>query len=671
MSDAGSVGRVQPARPGDPARVGPYRVIGRLGSGGMGTVHAALDPAGQRVAVKVIHAAQAEDPEFRARFHREVVLSSRVCGPCLLPLLAADPDAAAPWLATEYAPGPTLNQHLAGHGPLAGGSLYAFATGTAQALAAIHQAGVVHRDMKPQNVILTPAGPKVLDFGIAHAADGTSVTRTGVMTGTPGWICPEHYRSGTAGPAGDMFVWGALVAYAATGRLPFGTGAPDVVAFRVMSQAPDLEGVPQGLRETLEKALAKEPDERLTATEAAEECSQLLASQATQVLSSEAAMESTLVGDLIGAEWDMPVLDDPTWHTPPARSRTRLYATVATAAVVVGGVTGAFLALMPAETGSTSGHKSPKSSQGRTTAPAPGSTGAPAAANKGDAKIKDDPLPAYTREGRGGEPRFEEWEAARGPAVTAEKGAASAIKDRTEALLADDGMTEATVDITYNHAAQTVFVTSDPQPLWGDSAHDTFLQNAEKAACQELSERLGLNPGGWSYGRYAIYWRELMTPATSDTIHVLGYGDAAGGCEGLEGREYSWQPDTEGLERAQTPSTSRDEIRVADETVNRLFSEWNGNSRLVNDPNYISHSDTSIGFDSFKSVMYVWARKPEWDQHTRSRWAEAAATVACDTITTEAGARKEWAYSQYAVAIRGSDGRATFLRWGSGSSCLE
>ncbi|WP_374101884.1 serine/threonine-protein kinase [Streptomyces sp. MC1] len=156
---------MRPARPGDPSRVGPYRIIGRLGSGGMGTVHAGLTADGLRVAVKVIHPAQAEDPEFRARFRREVQLSARVQGPCLLPLLAAAPEADAPWLATAYAPGPTLNQYLADHGPLTGGTLYAFATGTAQALAAVHEAGVVHRDVKPQNVILTPAGPRVLDFG--------------------------------------------------------------------------------------------------------------------------------------------------------------------------------------------------------------------------------------------------------------------------------------------------------------------------------------------------------------------------------------------------------------------------------------------------------------------------------------------------------------------------
>ncbi|MEU1450206.1 protein kinase domain-containing protein, partial [Streptomyces mirabilis] len=171
--------RVHPARPGDPGRIGPYRVIGRLGSGGMGTVHAALDPGGRRVAVKVVHPAQAGDEEFRARFKREVEVSGRVTGPCLVPLLAADPGADVPWLATAYVPGLTLGEHIAAHGPLSGARLYALAVGTAAALAAVHAAGVVHRDVKPGNVILAPDGPRVLDFGIAHALDGTSVTRTG------------------------------------------------------------------------------------------------------------------------------------------------------------------------------------------------------------------------------------------------------------------------------------------------------------------------------------------------------------------------------------------------------------------------------------------------------------------------------------------------------------
>ncbi|WP_232108062.1 serine/threonine protein kinase [Streptomyces gossypiisoli] len=225
--------------------------------------------------------------------------------------------------------------------------MYAFATGTAQALAAIHAAGVVHRDVKPQNVILTPAGPRVLDFGIAHAADGTSVTRTGITTGTPGWISPEYYRAGSAGPEGDLFAWGALVAYAATGRLPFGTGAPDVVAYRVMSEDPDLHGLPGELRTIVESALAKEPGSRTTASEAAEECAVLLAAQATQVI--PAGAEPTLVGDLVAAEWDVPAVDDLAWH-PHARPSRRTVGIAVAASVVIGGLTGGALALQPGTT---------------------------------------------------------------------------------------------------------------------------------------------------------------------------------------------------------------------------------------------------------------------------------------------------------------------------------
>lgn len=200
--------RILPALPGDPDRVGPYRIVGRLGSGGMGTVHAAVDKQGRRVAVKVVHPGHAGDEDFRARFRREVALTSKVAGPCLVPVLAADCDAERPWLATPYIPGPTIQQHITENGPLTGAMLHALAAGVAAALASIHAAGVIHRDIKPGNVILAPEGPRLLDFGIAHALDGTSVTRTGVLTGTPGWISPEQYQIGTSDAASDVFAWG-------------------------------------------------------------------------------------------------------------------------------------------------------------------------------------------------------------------------------------------------------------------------------------------------------------------------------------------------------------------------------------------------------------------------------------------------------------------------------
>lgn len=352
--------RIQPVQAGDPRRIGPYRVIGRLGTGGMGTVYAALDASGQQLAVKVVHLSQAADEEFRARFRREVRLSRQVTGPCLVPVHDADADCPTPWLATPFVPGPTLDQYVAARGALHGAHLYALAAGTAAALAAVHGAGVIHRDVKPQNVILAPAGPRVLDFGIAHALDGTSVTRTGVMTGTPGWISPEHYRTGDVGPAGDVFAWGALIAYAATGRLPFGVGAPDAVAFRVLSAEPDLQGMPDGLHALVAQALGKEPGDRPSATELSDACTALLASQATAL--TPHSLGPTLVSELVSSHWNLPNDNDSVWPTA-GRSRSRLqWSLAAIAAAAVGGGIGGAVASSTAST-SERGHAAAPNSQ--------------------------------------------------------------------------------------------------------------------------------------------------------------------------------------------------------------------------------------------------------------------------------------------------------------------
>lgn len=333
---------VLPPAPGDPAWIGPFRVVGRLGAGGMGVVHAGIAPDGARVAVKVIRAEYAGDPDFRARFSREVELMRRVTGPCLVPLVTADTGAPQPWLATTYVPGPTLNAHISARGSLSGVVLDALAAGTAAALTAIHAAGVIHRDLKPGNVILAPAGPRVLDFGIAHALDETSITRTGAWIGTPGWSSPEQYRGEQSGPSADVFTWGALVAYAATGRQPFGTGRPDEVAYRVLSQEPDLTGVPTALLPHVQTALSKDPGDRPSASELAADLEVILANAATEVVGPGVP---TRVEDVVSGVW-APAhhVEDEAWPQPAPTSRRRgvksaALAAVAAAAVVAAGLT--------------------------------------------------------------------------------------------------------------------------------------------------------------------------------------------------------------------------------------------------------------------------------------------------------------------------------------------
>ena len=253
-----------PLRPRDPRSVGDYRTVGRLGAGGMGAVYAAKDASGALVAVKLVHGDLAADPEFRVRFHREADLVRRVVSPCVPRFLASDTGAEQPWLATEYVAGPTLSQHVREHGPLTGPGLRAFAVGIAEALRAIHAAGIVHRDLKPGNVVLAPDGPKVLDFGIARALDETAITRTGGLFGTPGWVAPELLRGGPPTPAADMFAWGGLVAFAATGRSPYGKGSAETVAVRVLDGHPDLDGVPEDLMPLVTAATGSDPGLRPT-----------------------------------------------------------------------------------------------------------------------------------------------------------------------------------------------------------------------------------------------------------------------------------------------------------------------------------------------------------------------------------------------------------------------
>ncbi|MEV4287058.1 serine/threonine-protein kinase [Nonomuraea bangladeshensis] len=264
MSDPGGFG---PLTMDERESIGPYRIVGRMGAGGMGVVYAGVATDGARVAVKVIHPGLAADPQFLARFVREVELLSRVRGRCVVSVLDADTGAMPPWLATEFVPGPTLSTYVQQNAPLPPDRLLSFGVDIAEALTDIHRAGIVHRDLKPGNVILADSGAKVLDFGIARALDESGLTGTGALIGTPGWISPEQYRGDQADAAADVFAWGALMTYAATGRPPFGTGAPDVLAYRVMGVDPDLSGVPKEVRELVRSALAKDRAARPPAEE--------------------------------------------------------------------------------------------------------------------------------------------------------------------------------------------------------------------------------------------------------------------------------------------------------------------------------------------------------------------------------------------------------------------
>jgi DNA-binding beta-propeller fold protein YncE len=256
--------RVAELQPGDPERVGPYRLIGRLGGGGMGRVFLGRSAGGRQVAVKVIHADLAADPEFRARFRREVDAARKVNGLYTAPLVDADLDGPTPWLATAYVPGPSLADAVAAHGPLPPASVLMLAAGLAESLTAIHAAGVVHRDLKPSTVLLADDGPRVIDFGISPAAEAGTPTRTGPV-GWPGFMSPEQAEGRQVGPPSDVFSLGAVLTFAATGHGPSGAGSTAALRSDVGDGTPALDDVPAEIRALVERCLAKDPSQRPTA----------------------------------------------------------------------------------------------------------------------------------------------------------------------------------------------------------------------------------------------------------------------------------------------------------------------------------------------------------------------------------------------------------------------
>ncbi|MCL6731009.1 PQQ-binding-like beta-propeller repeat protein [Streptomyces neyagawaensis] len=250
----------------DPPRVGRYRIVARLGEGGMGRVYLGRSPSGRAVAVKVVRPDLAQDPDFRRRFAREVGAARKVNGFFTAGVVEADPEGSPAWLATAYVPGVSLGEAVVRHGAWPEDAVLALAAGLAEALEAIHAAGVIHRDLKPSNVLLAADGPRVIDFGISAATDSgaSRLTQPGMLIGTPGFMSPEQLTGKPVGPASDVFALGGVVAFTAAGRSAFGTGAAEALNFRAVYEEPDLDALPPRVRALVADCLAKDPGARPT-----------------------------------------------------------------------------------------------------------------------------------------------------------------------------------------------------------------------------------------------------------------------------------------------------------------------------------------------------------------------------------------------------------------------
>ncbi|WP_194818141.1 serine/threonine-protein kinase [Nocardia sp. XZ_19_385] len=266
---------MQPLGVNDPRRIGDYRILGVLGAGGMGKVYLGRNAGGRTVAVKVIRPDLVGNGEFRARFEREVIAAKRVGGRFTAPVLDADVNANPPWLATGYVAGLPLDDAIQRFGTFNEDTLRVLARGLAEALVAVHTAGVVHRDLKPSNVLLAVDGPKVIDFGIARAVEDTALTTTGKVIGSPGFMCPEQVTGEQVVPASDVFALGGVLTFAASGQGPFGSGDTVQMLWRVVYEEPRLEGVPERLRPLIAACLAKDPATRPTPQQIVDELAQV------------------------------------------------------------------------------------------------------------------------------------------------------------------------------------------------------------------------------------------------------------------------------------------------------------------------------------------------------------------------------------------------------------
>ncbi|WP_261576062.1 serine/threonine-protein kinase, partial [Frankia gtarii] len=303
-----------PLHPDDPETIGDYRLLQRLGAGGMGRVYLGRSPGGRTVAIKVVRPELVDEPQFHQRFRREVDAARRVGGAWTAPVLDADPDAERPWLVTAFVPGPSLHEAVRTYGPLPLGTVRALGAGLAEALIAVHGAGLVHRDLKPSNVLLSLDGPRVIDFGISRAVDATALTHTGAAVGSPAYMAPEQIGAGGVGPASDVFALGAVLVHAATGTSPFQASTVPAMMYAVLSREPDLAAVPDDLRALISACLRKSPGERPSP---AAVLAALAPAGSAAGLIAAGWLPATLVTDLSRRAVALLDLDAPTRSPPP------------------------------------------------------------------------------------------------------------------------------------------------------------------------------------------------------------------------------------------------------------------------------------------------------------------------------------------------------------------
>ncbi|GAA2827767.1 serine/threonine-protein kinase [Kitasatospora paracochleata] len=358
---------MEPLERGDPQRIGPYELLKRLGRGGMGRVYLGRSPGGRLVAVKVVNPELAHDPDFRRRFAHEVAAARKVGGFYTAQVVDADPQADPPWSVSAYIPGPTLLQAVRRLGPLPHTALRVLGSGLAEGLSAIHAAGLVHRDLKPGNVIVADDGPRVIDFGIAGALDVAQ--HTTALIGSPGYMSPEHARGETTGPASDVFALACVLIFAATGRHPYGEGRPDVILYRTIHGEPRLDDVPADLVPFLTRCLSPEPDRRPEVAEVV----RALATSADDTQWLPAGVNA-LISEHRHATL---ILPDPTGTPPqdasPSRPRStprrrRLLAGVIALAVVAAGTVVTAMALNPPAPATPGSTRSPAPGPGTVTA---------------------------------------------------------------------------------------------------------------------------------------------------------------------------------------------------------------------------------------------------------------------------------------------------------------